>query len=349
MSRDNLLRTIYFEKPEYIPMQFHINAACWHHYPQDALQELMISHPLLFPDFEPPPTPIQPEYAPDARRDEKYIDSWGCVWETTDNGITGTVTEHPLESWENFNTFTAPNPKKENGFTTIDWNDIRIDFANAQANDRLAQGSLIHGHTFLMLSYIRGYENLIYDMADAEPRLVKLLEMLEDFNLTIVKRYLQRGAEMMGFPEDLGMQVGPMLSVAHFRKYINPVYRRLMAPAKAAGCIIHQHSDGDIRDLAFDLIEDGVQIINLQDLVNGIEWIKKNLAGKICIDLDLDRQNITCFGTPNQIDEFIRMEIQELGSPAGGLMFIFGLYPGVPLENVKAIMDAMEKYAGYFR
>ena len=27
---------------------------------------------------------------------------------------------------------------------------------------------------------------------------------------------------------------------------------------------------------------------------------------------------------------------------------IYGLYPGVPLENVKALMDAMEKYAFYF-
>lgn len=27
---------------------------------------------------------------------------------------------------------------------------------------------------------------------------------------------------------------------------------------------------------------------------------------------------------------------------------IYGLYPGVPLENVKAVMDAMEKYAVYY-
>ena len=29
-------------------------------------------------------------------------------------------------------------------------------------------------------------------------------------------------------------------------------------------------------------------------------------------------------------------------------MMIYGLYPGVPLENVKALMDAMERYATYF-
>ena len=71
----------------------------------------------------------------------------------------------------------------------------------------------------------------------------------------------------MSFPEDLGMQVGPMLSPNDFRKFIKPVYQKLMAPARDAGCIVHMHSDGDIRLLADDLVEGGVQVINLQDLV----------------------------------------------------------------------------------
>jgi len=30
-------------------------------------------------------------------------------------------------------------------------------------------------------------------------------------------------------------------------------------------------------------------------------------------------------------------------------MLIYGLYPGVPLENVKALMDAMTRYADFYR
>jgi uroporphyrinogen-III decarboxylase len=152
----------------------------------------------------------------------------------------------------------------------------------------------------------------------------------------------------MSYPEDLGMQVGPMLSPEHFRRYIRPSYHRLMAPAREAGCIIHMHSDGDIRDLVADLIDDGVQVLNLQDLVNGIDWIEARLAGKVCIDLDIDRQDITRFGTPAQIDDLVREEVERLGSREGGLMMIYGLYPGVPLENAGALMSAMERYATHF-
>jgi hypothetical protein len=108
------------------------------------------------------------------------------------------------------------------------------------------------------------------------------------------------------------------------------------------------HSDGDIRTLAEDLIEGGVRILNLQDRVNGIDWIRDTLAGRVCIDLDIDRQRITAFGTPSEIDSLIREEVEKLGSRRGGLTMIYGLYPGVPLDNVKALMDAMERYAAYY-
>jgi len=108
------------------------------------------------------------------------------------------------------------------------------------------------------------------------------------------------------------------------------------------------HSDGDIRALAEDLTDGGVDVLNLQDLVNGIDWIKENYAGHTCIDLDIDRQKITVSGTPADVDALIREEVEKLSSPAGGLMLVYGWYAGTPLENVKALMDALEKYMFYW-
>ena len=85
----------------------------------------------------------------------------------------------------------------------------------------------------------------------------------------------------------------------------------------------------------------------MQDLVNGIDWIAAHFRGKVCIDLDIDRQKITPYGIPAQIDALIREEIEKISCREGGLMMVYGLYPGVPLENVKALMDAMERYAFY--
>jgi uroporphyrinogen decarboxylase len=338
---ENTRRAIRFERPDYIPMVVWINPACWHHYPRDALRELMSRHPLLFPrpDSEPP------ALAPWERAGRPYVDAWGCVWETTDDGITGSVTRHPLADWGALESFAPPDPSRTNGMAAIDWSAIEAGILRIKNDGEYPVGSLEHGHTFLRLSYLRSYERLVYDMADADRRLRRLIEMVEGFSTGIVQRYVDAGVTMMRYPEDLGMQRGPLLSPEHFREYIKPVYERLMAPARAAGCLVHMHSDGDIRDLVDDLVVSGVDALNLQDLVNGIDWIAAHLKGRVCIDLDVDRQSITRFSRPAEIDDLIREEVETLGSPAGGLMMIYGWYPGVPLENIKALMDAMERYA----
>ncbi|MBN1899814.1 hypothetical protein JW926_00645 [Candidatus Sumerlaeota bacterium] len=346
-SRENILRATRFEKPESIPMSFHINASCWHHYDQNALQDLMASHPVLFPNFRRQDR-VSPHYDLNQRKDEPYTDPWGCVWQTTDNGITGTVRHHPLANWSNFREYNAPDPGTTDGTYPVNWKDIRNLVDKQKKMGELVCGSLPHGHTFLRLQDIRGYENLIFDMIDEEPNLKILIQMVEDFNYRYVCRWLDLDPDMMSYPEDLGMQKGPMLSPENFRRYIKPVYQRLMKPARDQGCIVHMHSDGDIRTLVHDLIEGGVDVLNLQDLVNGIDWIADKFAGRTCIELDIDRQTITPRGAPEQIDRLILEEVGKLGRKEGGLMMVYGLYPGVPPENIAALMDAMEKYAGYY-
>ena len=343
----NTLRAIRFERPDYIPIVFWINPACWHHYHKDVLLELVAEHRILFPDFDVEGDP-EPELAPCERAGAPYTDAWGCVWQTTDDGITGAVTGHPLADWSEFKRFAPPNPEVTNGVLDIDWATIENRIVTAESDGKHHVGSLEHGHAFQRFSYLRGYENLLFDMTDNEPRLWQLTEMVEAFSAEIVRHYLDLGVMMMRYPEDLGMQVGPMLSPVQFRTYIKPIYERLTAQAHKAGCLVHMHSDGDIRRLVGDITISGVDALNLQDLVNGVDWIAANLKGRVCIDIDIDRQQITRFGTPEQIDALIREEVEKLGSPQGGLMMIYGLYPGVPIENVKALMDAMERYASFY-
>ena len=346
--RENVLKSVRFETPDYIPMTFELNDACWDYYEQEFLFELMESHPLLFPDFKHPKGKYVPAYLPNARKDIPFIDDWGCTWQTSTDGITGTVTKHPLESWQLFSDYQSPNPHHCMGTGPIDWQEENHRIQNLKHNEKLAKAGLRHGHTFLQLCDIRGYENLIFDMVDEEPGLPRLIQMVEDFNLEIVKHYLAMDIDMMIYAEDLGMQNGPMLSPAQFQKYIRPSYERLMHPAKEKEVLIHMHSDGDIRTLSDSLMISGVDVLNLQDLVNGIDWIKENLKNRVCIELDIDRQQITASGTPKEIDSLIREEVMKLGSAKGGLMMIYGLYPGVPAENIKALMNAMEKYSLYY-
>ncbi|MBI5723660.1 MAG: hypothetical protein HZA50_06860 [Planctomycetes bacterium] len=344
-NRENILRAIKFGKPQSIPVIFHINGACWNHYDWRALEDMKASHQILFPGFSPGGKKPEMRYALNDKAGAPWTDPWGCTWQTTDDGITGSVTKGPLEDWAAFDGYRPPDPEKTDGIRPSSWADVGRNFEKAKKSGGVLHGGLEHGHTFLRLAYLRGYENLLFDMHDDEPRLAKLIGMVFGFQMARIAGLVRAGAEIIGIPEDLGMQHGPMLSPEMFRKYIRPCYKKYCRAVRDAGALVHMHSDGDIRQLMGDLLECGIDAMNLQDLVNGLDWIRDNLKGKVCIDLDIDRQSVTRFGSPKEIDELIRKEVETLGSRQGGLTMIYGMYPGVPLENAKALMDAMEKYS----
>ena len=348
-SREDILRAVRFEGPECVPMTFHINAACWNHYDRNALLDLMEEHPFLFPDFRREQIPLVPEYDDVARAGQPYVDDFGCKWETAMDGIVGSVHEHPLADMSRYRDYRFPDPERSTGLRAIDWEEFEADIARQKAAGQMTYGDLRHGHTFQQLCDIRGYVDTLMDLAEEEPETLELLERLGEFNLAQIRHFVKADVDMVRIPEDLGMQNGPMISPDMFRRFVKPIYQKMLQPVREAGKIIHMHSDGDIRTLVEDIMEGGVDVINLQDRVNGLEWIAGRFRGKTCVDLDIDRQKITPFGSPQQIDAYIRRCVETVGCKEGGLMLIYGLYPGVPLENVKALMDAMTRYATLWR
>jgi len=98
-----------------------------------------------------------------------------------------------------------------------------------------------------------------------------------------------------------------------------------------------------------ELIACGVDVLNIQDLVNGVKEIAESCRGRVAVELDIDRQQVTPGGNRRDIEDLIREEVECLGSPEGGLALFYELYPGVPVENIRALMDAMERNSGVRR
>lgn len=347
--RENTLKAYKFDYPEKIPARMGINPGCWNYYGVEALERLVLEHRLLFSDFVKGSIDARNiAYKPYEKANTAYTDSWGCVWKSSRDGIVGTVIHHPLKGWDKFELYKPPNPLVEDGMETIDWHNVEIQFDTDRKKGNLLACGLRHGFFLLRLMDLLGYENAIYSMHDEEPDLMKLLDRIESFNKALLYKYIELGPDMISFPEDLGTQNNLLISPVFFRKYVKSAYSRLMKPVKQNNILVRMHSDGHILELSDDLIECGVDILNIQDRVNGLDNIKRCLKGKVAVDLDIDRQSVTRFGTPSDIDDLIREAVSKLGSREGGLSLSYGLYPGIPLENVKAIMDAMERYSFYY-
>ncbi len=340
-ERENILRTIRFGHPAHIPVEFSVNASVFSHYDPRAVEELLASHPLIAGEKK-MRWDLVPKEGDEVDREIFYTDEFGVEWKGAIDGIRGVIQKHPLADFSKIRDYRFP------ALPAFDLEAERERVRAAKERGLFTSAGLPHGHTFLRLTDLCGYENVLMGMADGDGELALLIERLEEYNAAFIDRFAKAGYDMISYPEDLGMQIGPMISPDLFREYIKPSYRRLMKPARDAGAIIHMHSDGDIRTLADDLIDGGVDVLNVQDLVNGVDWLRERFFGRYALELDVDRQKVTVFGAPSEVDALVREEVEKLSSPAGGLMIIYGWYAGTPLENVKALMDALEKYMFYW-
>lgn len=349
MEKEIVLDSVHFDYPDAIPIVFHINLACWDHYDRNQLADLVASHSTLFPQG-PPDFVVEgrPVPYPDwCRADRQWVDPWGCAWETRTSGFIGTVVDHPVKSLSEIANLKVPDPDRTTHWYPVAWKrGVSPTGGSIGFFDCLESGEIGHGHTFLKMVDILGYEQALFAMHDDAVELPILMDALQEFNLGLVTRFIEyAGVQWLGYAEDLGMQVGPMLSPEMFRKWIMPTYRAIMAPADRADIIIHMHSDGDIRALFDDLITLPVRVFNIQDNVNTVSWIREHMRGRVAIDLDIDRQHITQQNDPFKVRTYLADLLRTLYDPAGGLMLTYGLYPGTPMSNIVAIMDFLEDVA----
>jgi len=342
-ERENYLRNAYMTGPEWMPCSVGISDASWDQL-RDELEEVVLRHPLFFPNFKKGERNYEEwEFAPAHKASQRFTDAWGCVWISSIDGLEGQVVENPLGNWKKLKDYKTPDPLKQADRGPINWEVSQREVKEAKVEGRLTRGGVSHGFLLMRLWYLRGFENLMLDFAIHTPQLSKLIDMVTLHNKKIVDQWLAMGVDLINFGEDLGTQTASIISPRDFRRWIVPAYKKLMKPCREVNCLVALHSDGYIMELTDDFVECGVNIINPQDLCNGINNLARHVKGRMCIRLDIDRQTIVPFGTRKEIKELIEEEVRKLGSPRGGLEMVAGIYPPTPPENIDALCEALEQ------
>ena len=316
---DDRFKAIRREHPARIPIAAGILPAAWMKH-RDALNEIVQRHPLVFGEQN-----AERDYdavEPGKYREGECIDVWGCVWSNIRRGMNSIATGHPVPRRQAVHTLQAPDEDD-----------------NAP-----------HGFMYLRLADLRGFEQIMIDFAEEPPELQMLIDKVLQYNLRQVKlrlASLDEPGRIVIFGDDLGMQHSLPISPAKWRRFLKPCFAQLYRPVREAGHYVYMHTDGHIFEIIPDLIDCGVSVVNPQVGANGLENLARVCKGKICVDLDLDRQMFP-FWTAADIDDHVRQAVEALGSPEGGLWIKAEIGCDVPLENVEAICTALEKYSAYY-
>lgn len=339
-ERENWLRAVEFRGPEWIPCNVSLAPLTWHTH-REKLEALVRRHPRVFPDLRPGSVSYD-DFGPVYRQGEYFKDNWGCVWYNAIGGLEGQVVEHPLADWNALKTYRPPDPRTQAERGPRDWNSIDDDLADRRRRGRLCWGD--GERLFDRLYFLRGFDNLMRDIARDDPRLPLLFEMLLDYETRLVKMWFDRGVDVVGFHTDIGTQNGLMISPAKFRRHVKPLFMELFTMCRRAGVHVSLSSDGNLLSIVDDLIECGVSVHDPQFRANTLDGIEQAYKGRLCPNVDLDRQ-MFAFCTPADIRQQVREVVARLGSPQGGLMLFGSVWDDLTsLENIEALCTALEEY-----
>ena len=345
-ATENYLRAVEFREPDWVPCNVSIDPIIWYRC-REELEEIVLKHPSIFGDYK--KGSINFDEFGVRSRGKIYEDEWGCVWHHFQDGLVGQVKVHPLEDWKVLKSYEPPAPLELKGPPQTDsppietWDQTRRRLKEDREKGRLVRGYVPHNTLFQRMYDLRGFKNFLIDTVTRPENVARLVDMVIDYNLKLVEWWLENNVDIISFGDDLGTQTRLTINPERFRRLFIPAYNRMFKTCREAGAHVHFHSDGHIMEISEDLVKAGVSILNLQDLVNGINNIKRKLRGKVCIDLDIDRQRILPFGSPEDVKKHVRTAVSTLNSPDGGLMI--QVYPcsPTPLKNIRALCEALEK------
>lgn len=147
--------------------------------------------------------------------------------------------------------------------------------------------------------------------------------------------------------DDAGTQRGELLSADLFREMIKPHYQRLCDWVHThTNWKTYLHSCGSIYRYIPEWIDAGIDILNPVQIsaVNmEPERLMEDFGGKIVFwGGGCDTQTVLPLGTPEQVRQHVRRNIEVFSSRPGGFVFtqVHNIQQDVPVENVEAMFEA---------
>lgn len=275
-----------------------------------------------------------------------YTDEWGVGWNVqpyeTPYG-TGHYTEmvyHPLAADSAIATYQPPDPTRPELYEEA----ARV--IEAYRDEYWIVGVTVT--TIFETAWgLRGYEQLLMDLA-LNPDLVNaLLDIPFQYHLTAARTLAAMGVDMIWTGDDVGAQHAMLISPDHWRVFLKPRMAHFISTLKAINKDIKvaYHSDGNVLPIIPDLIEIGVDVLNpIQPASMDPAEVKRRYGDTLCFWGTIDEQHTLPWGTPDDVRAEVLKRLRTVGHN-GGLILgpTHHVQLDTPLENFWAMVDAIQQ------
>jgi uroporphyrinogen decarboxylase len=280
-------------------------------------------------------------YPPDVEKGGVRQNMWGERWmlANTPWGM----------NWEHVNGALA-NAKSLDEIKAFPWpSSDQVDYSTlAEQCDRYEGHAIICGNAdiFERPAIVRGLENFLCDTAMNPEWVEYMTKVFLDFYVEDFKRYWEatKGRiDVYWALTDLGTQTGLFQSRKTFQRFIAPSIETLAKLLHSHGVKFMFHSCGAVRELIPDLIELGVDILNLiQPAATGMapEGLKSDFGDRLCFHGGIDVQYLLPLESPAAVRAEVARRAKLLGNGSGYIISpSHNLQLDTSTENILAMYD----------
>ena len=270
-----------------------------------------------------------------------YVDEWGVVKTKTVEYYPIPIDE-PIKNPEQLKDYQPPDPCWEWHFKSL-----------AAAVDRFKGKRAIvfrARDSFSIPRYLRGMENIMMDFI-LNPDLIRtLVDLSVEYNSALAQRAVELGADVIFMSDDYADNRGPMMSPEHFREFLFPGLKCVVAAIHEAGAMAIKHTDGNVRPIIDDLVAADIDCLDPLDPLGGMDLgeIKAKYGHLICLKGNVNIGGALSLGTPDEVREEV-MACLEAGKPGGGYILSTSnsVMSCVKPENYVAMLEVLREYGWY--
>jgi len=178
----------------------------------------------------------------------------------------------------------------------------------------------------------------------------QLAQVVFGFEEALIQALPPAVFDAVAFFDDWGTQTGMVISPQSWRQIFKPFYAHQFDLVHRLGLYVHFHCCGQYSAIIPDLIEIGVDILNIsQPNLYDIPELGKRFGGKVCFICPVSYQTTSISGTRAQIFADVRLLIQHLGCFNGGLLGYVEEYHSIGMsdENYRACIEAFQTLGRY--
>ena len=201
---------------------------------------------------------------------------------------------------------------------------------------------------------IMGMEDVLCHLMLDDEAALRFIKRRADFQLGYLERLISKCKNYIDFVwlgEDLGTQIGPMISLNLYREKLKPIHKQFADLAKSFDLPVIMHTCGSSSWAYEDFIEIGISGVDtLQPEAANMspEYLVKHFGGRLNFRGCISTAGVLAYGTPEQVEEECRNTL-EIMKPTKGYHFAptHQIQDNTPVENVIAMYNSVYKYGQY--